>query len=53
MLVPGGVSHTFGPLRAECPVLVLHAPALDAYFRELHELWTGDTPPDRDVGDST
>jgi hypothetical protein len=24
---------------------VLHAPALDDYFRELHELWSGGQPP--------
>jgi len=24
---------------------VLHAPAMDAYFAELHELWAGEQPP--------
>lgn len=46
VLVPGGVAHTFGAT-ADAPahVLVLHAPALDGYFRELEELWSGDAPP--------
>jgi hypothetical protein len=29
-------------------VLVLHAPALDGYFRELEQLWAGPEPPSRD-----
>jgi quercetin dioxygenase-like cupin family protein len=46
VLVPGGVAHTFGATEtAPAHVLVLHAPALDDYFRELHELWSGDQPP--------
>ena len=50
VLVPGGVSHTFGaPEDADAHVLVLHAPALDGYFRELAELWAAPTPPERDV----
>jgi len=50
VLVPGGVSHTFGATATtDATVLVLHAPALDAYFRELHDLWAGSTPPDRAV----
>lgn len=50
VLVPGGVAHTFGaPADRAARVLVLHAPALDGYFRELAELWSGPTPPDRDV----
>jgi mannose-6-phosphate isomerase-like protein (cupin superfamily) len=47
VLVPGGVAHTFGA--GECDdarLLVLHAPALDDYFRELAELWSAPTPPD-------
>jgi quercetin dioxygenase-like cupin family protein len=50
VLVPGGVAHTFGA-SADAParVLVLHAPALDDYFRELAELWAGETPPEREV----
>lgn len=39
--VPAGEAHTFGntsdrPAR----LLVLHAPALDDYFRELEDLWS-------------
>jgi mannose-6-phosphate isomerase-like protein (cupin superfamily) len=50
VLVPGGVAHTFGASPdAAARVLVLHAPALDDYFRELAELWSADTPPDRDA----
>jgi mannose-6-phosphate isomerase-like protein (cupin superfamily) len=50
VLVPGGVAHTFGnPGPAEARVLVLHAPAMDPYFRELQALWAGPTPPDRDA----
>jgi quercetin dioxygenase-like cupin family protein len=50
VLVPGGVMHTFGasptlPAR----LLVLHAPALDGYFRELADLWSAPEPPERDV----
>lgn len=40
VLAPGGVMHSFanedeGPAR----VLIIHAPAMDPYFQELHELW--------------
>jgi quercetin dioxygenase-like cupin family protein len=50
VLVPGGVAHTFGATAtASAHVLVLHAPALDDYFRELHELWSGDRAPTRDT----
>jgi hypothetical protein len=28
---------------------VLHAPAMDAYFEELHKLWSSDQPPSREV----
>jgi hypothetical protein len=47
--VPGGVTHTFGAT-ADAParVLVLHAPALDGYFRDLAVLWSGAEPPGRD-----
>ena len=46
LLVPRGTVHTFGnggdrPAR----LLVLHAPAMDAYFAGLHELWHRDEPP--------
>ena len=50
VLVPGGVAHTFGaPPEQSARVLVLHAPALDDYFRELAELWSVATPPDRET----
>jgi quercetin dioxygenase-like cupin family protein len=50
VLVPGGVAHTFGATATSAAhVLVLHAPALDGYFRELHELWTAPEPPTREV----
>jgi mannose-6-phosphate isomerase-like protein (cupin superfamily) len=49
ILVPGGVAHTFGASATTAArVLVLHAPALDGYFRELADLWSQDAPPDRD-----
>jgi len=45
-LVPSGVVHTFGnagdvPAR----LLIIHAPAADAYFVELQELWSKEVPP--------
>lgn len=50
VLVPGGVSHTFGASEdSAAHLLVLHAPALDEYFRELAELWSGEAPPARDI----
>lgn len=50
VLVPGGVRHTFGATAsAAAHVLVLHAPALDGYFRELAGLWSGPEPPDPDT----
>jgi mannose-6-phosphate isomerase-like protein (cupin superfamily) len=50
VLVPGGVAHTFGaPPGRAARVLVLHAPALDDYFRELAGLWSADMPPDRET----
>ena len=50
LLVPRGVAHTFGN-QAEEParLLVLHAPAADAYFEELHLLWNSGQPPTRDA----
>ena len=49
LLVPRGAAHTFGNRSAEqARLLVLHAPAADAYFNELHELWGGDRPPERE-----
>jgi oxalate decarboxylase/phosphoglucose isomerase-like protein (cupin superfamily) len=46
LLVPRGAAHTFGN-QGESParLLVLHAPAMDAYFEELHLLWSGAAPP--------
>jgi mannose-6-phosphate isomerase-like protein (cupin superfamily) len=46
LLVPRGAAHTFGN-RSEEParLLVLHAPAMDAYFAELDALWAGHQPP--------
>ena len=46
LLVPRGAAHTFGN-RGESParLLVLHAPAMDAYFEELQLLWSGEAPP--------
>ncbi|HEY0937781.1 MAG TPA: cupin domain-containing protein [Trebonia sp.] len=46
LLVPRGAAHTFGndgddPAR----LLVLHAPAMDAYFAELDTLWSRPDPP--------
>ena len=39
VLVPGGVAHTFGnPGTAQARLLVIHAPAMDAYFEELQTL---------------
>jgi mannose-6-phosphate isomerase-like protein (cupin superfamily) len=50
VLVPGGVAHTFGAAAdTAARVLVLHAPALDSYFRELAALWAGAEPPDKDA----
>jgi mannose-6-phosphate isomerase-like protein (cupin superfamily) len=49
VLVPGGSAHTFGATAAgPTRLLVLHAPALDGYFRELALLWSADDPPARE-----
>ena len=46
LLVPRGAAHTFGNGGAEpARLLVLHAPAMDAYFAELDELWSKQGPP--------
>lgn len=46
VLVPRGTAHTFGNAgHAVARLLVIHAPAMDAYFAGLHELWNGDEPP--------
>ena len=46
LLVPRGAAHTFGN-QGDVParLLVLHAPAMDAYFEELHRLWASGQPP--------
>jgi mannose-6-phosphate isomerase-like protein (cupin superfamily) len=50
VLVPGGVTHTFGATAtAPARLLVLHAPALDDYFRELAGIWSGPEPPGREA----
>jgi hypothetical protein len=49
VLVPRGTAHTFGNGGdVEARLLVIHAPAMDTYFAELHELWNRDAPPSPD-----
>jgi len=49
LLVPRGSGHTFGnDSGSPARLLVLHAPALDGYFSELHRLWAGERPPDQE-----
>lgn len=46
LLVPRGAAHTFGNDGDEpARLLVLHAPAMDAYFTELDQLWSRENPP--------
>jgi len=46
VLVPRGTAHTFGNGgEVEARLLVIHAPAMDAYFSGLHELWSRPEPP--------
>ena len=46
VLVPRGAPHTFGNAGVEeARLLVMHAPALDAYFAALHDLWSGGRVP--------
>jgi mannose-6-phosphate isomerase-like protein (cupin superfamily) len=46
LLVPRGAAHTFGNGGDETArLLVLHAPAMDAYFAELAALWSRPDPP--------
>ena len=46
LLVPRGAGHTFGNRGGEpARLLVLHAPAMDAYFAELDALWSAGVPP--------
>jgi mannose-6-phosphate isomerase-like protein (cupin superfamily) len=50
LLVPRGVAHTFGNTSDEpARLLVLHAPAMDAYFEELHRLWASGQAPTRET----
>jgi len=49
VLVPRGTAHTFGNGGSEpARLLVIHAPAMDAYFAGLHDLWNRDEPPTPD-----
>jgi mannose-6-phosphate isomerase-like protein (cupin superfamily) len=49
VLVPRGTAHTFGNAgESEARLLVIHAPAMDAYFAGLHDLWNRDEPPSPD-----
>ena len=49
VLVPRGTAHTFGNAgEDEARLLVIHAPAMDAYFAGLHELWNRPEPPTPD-----
>jgi quercetin dioxygenase-like cupin family protein len=49
VLIPGGVSHTFvNNANAPARVLILHSPALDGYFRDLHQLWAQEATPTED-----
>ena len=46
VLVPRGTAHTFGNAAgSEARLLVIHAPAMDAYFAGLDELWSRDDTP--------
>lgn len=48
VLVRAGEAHTFGNTTDKpARLLVLHAPALDAYFEDLERLWSSPDPPDR------
>jgi mannose-6-phosphate isomerase-like protein (cupin superfamily) len=49
VLVPRGTAHTFcNAGEVDARLLVIHAPAMDAYFAGLHELWNRDEPPSVD-----
>jgi len=48
-LVPGGVAHTFGNAgKSSARLLIIHAPAAEAYFVALQDLWRQDNPPTRE-----
>jgi mannose-6-phosphate isomerase-like protein (cupin superfamily) len=50
VLVAAGETHTFGNTGSSpARLLVLHAPALDAYFEDLEQLWSAPDAPDRDT----
>jgi mannose-6-phosphate isomerase-like protein (cupin superfamily) len=50
LLVPRGAAHTFGNRgEDQARLLVLHAPAMDAYFEELHQLWASAAAPSREA----
>lgn len=50
ILVPPGSPHTFANTsNVPACLLVLHAPAMDAYFRELEELWAKGRPSSDEV----
>jgi mannose-6-phosphate isomerase-like protein (cupin superfamily) len=49
VLVPRGEMHTFGNAgQSEARLLVIHAPAMDAYFAQLHDLWNRGQAPSPD-----
>jgi len=49
VLVPRGEAHTFGNATDhEARLLVIHAPAMDAYFARLHHMWNSAEPPSID-----
>ena len=49
VLVPRGIQHTFGSAAGHAArLLVIHSPAMDAYFAGLHDLWNRDEPPSPD-----
>jgi hypothetical protein len=49
VLVPRGTAHTFGNAGpGAARLLVIHAPAMDAYFAALHDLWHREQPPTPD-----
>jgi mannose-6-phosphate isomerase-like protein (cupin superfamily) len=49
VLVPRGTAHTFGNFtERHARLLVIHAPAMDAYFAGLHELWNRAEAPSPD-----
>lgn len=49
VLVPRGEAHTFGNAgQDQARLLVIHAPAMDAYFAQLHDLWNRADAPSPD-----